>query len=268
MINWQNGTMPINETNMNQLVQEDMITDAYSSSSTYSVGDYCIYGNTLYKCTTAISTAEAWNSGHWTAVSVADEINARVKKAGDRMSGDLTMDNSVIKIANGSQKGINNASNLPIIRDHANSCVTVDATGNTLFLGYQNTANLNILNGKITIDSNGDIKAPIFTTTSTVSNYFTTVNANQVIRFGKIVHVVFRGYVNTAIPSNTTFLTVPYKSAIGNIESGLVGGYGGQYNIETPFWAYLDDDESGGIRCGGVPAGKWVHINMTYITSD
>lgn len=75
---------------MNKLVQEDMITDAYSTSSTYSVGDYCIYGNTLYKCTTAISTAEAWNSGHWTAVSVADEINARVKKSGDTMSGDLT----------------------------------------------------------------------------------------------------------------------------------------------------------------------------------
>lgn len=261
------GTINGNISNLNDTkLNKTVITDAYSSSSTYAVGDYCIYGNTLYKCTTAIATAEAWNSGHWTAVTVADEINARVKKAGDRMSGDLTMDNSIIKIANGSQKGINNASNLPIIRDHANSCVTVDATGNTLFLGYQNTANLNILNGKITIDSNGDIKAPIFTTTSTVSNYFTTVNANQVIRFGKIVHVVFRGYVNTAIPNNTTFLTVPYKSAIGNIESGLVGGYGGQYNIETPFWAYLD--ESGGIRCGGVPADKWVHINMTYITSD
>lgn len=74
MINWQNGITPINETNMNKLVQEDMITDAYSSSSTYAVGDYCIYENTLYKCTTAIATAEAWNSGHWTAVSVADEI--------------------------------------------------------------------------------------------------------------------------------------------------------------------------------------------------
>lgn len=74
MINWQNGTTPINETNMNKLVQEDMITDAYSSSSTYAVGDYCIYENTLYKCTTAIATAENWNSAHWTAVTVTDEI--------------------------------------------------------------------------------------------------------------------------------------------------------------------------------------------------
>ena len=74
MINWQTGTTPINETNMNKLVQEDMITDAYSSLQTYAVGDYCIYGNTLYKCTTAITTAEAWNSAHWTAVTVTDEI--------------------------------------------------------------------------------------------------------------------------------------------------------------------------------------------------
>lgn len=74
MINWQNGTTPINETNMNKLVQEDMITDAYSSLQTYAVGDYCIYENTLYKCTTAITTAENWNSAHWTAVTVTDEI--------------------------------------------------------------------------------------------------------------------------------------------------------------------------------------------------
>ena len=74
MINWQNGTTPINATNMNKLVQEDMITNVYSSSSTYAVGDYCIYGNTLYRCTTAISTAEAWNSAKWALVNIADEI--------------------------------------------------------------------------------------------------------------------------------------------------------------------------------------------------
>ena len=199
-------------------------------------------------------------------VSTKEYADNKVAKTGDTMSGDLTMNNSVIKIAKGNNRGINNTDGLPILRDHNNANVTVDATGDTLFLGYQNTVGINILNGKITIDSNGDIKAPIFTTTSTVSNYFTTVNANRVIRFGKIVHVVFRGYVNTAIPNNTTFLTVPYKSAIGSIESGLVGGYGGQYTIETPFWGYVDG--SGAIRCGGIPAGKWVHLNFTYITSD
>ena len=44
---------------------------AYSASSTYAVGDTVIYKGQLYKCTTAISTAEAWNSSHWAAKSVA-----------------------------------------------------------------------------------------------------------------------------------------------------------------------------------------------------
>lgn len=263
MINWQNGTTPINETNMNKIVQEDMITDAYSSSRTYAVGDYCIYGNTLYKCTTAITTAENWNSAHWTAVSVADEINARVKKAGDTMTGDLAMNNSIIKIANGPQKGIRNSSDMPILRDFDNSNVTVDATGDTLYLGYQNTSSLNILNGKIKIESDGDIKAPIFTTTVTVSNYITTVNMNIVRRIGKVVNIIFRGYVNTEIPNNSTIITLPYKALN---YAGLFGGYGGQYTIETPSWAYIDG--SGNLRGNGVPAGKWVHINFTYITSD
>lgn len=50
--------------------------DAYDDTATYSVGDLCIYNNALYKCTTAITTAEAWNASHWTATSIADEISA------------------------------------------------------------------------------------------------------------------------------------------------------------------------------------------------
>lgn len=49
--------------------------DAYDDTSTYAAGDLCIYNNALYKCTTAITTAEAWNSDHWTATSIAGAIN-------------------------------------------------------------------------------------------------------------------------------------------------------------------------------------------------
>ena len=52
----------------------DLIADEYSASSTYAVGDYCIHDGQFYRCTTAISTAEAWNSAHWTEVTVADEL--------------------------------------------------------------------------------------------------------------------------------------------------------------------------------------------------
>ena len=38
---------------------------AYSSSSTYKIGDLCVYNDAVYVCKTAITTAEAWNSSHW-----------------------------------------------------------------------------------------------------------------------------------------------------------------------------------------------------------
>lgn len=52
-----------------------MIADPYSSSATYSVGDYCSHDGKLYRCTTAISTAEDWTAAHWTETTVGDELD-------------------------------------------------------------------------------------------------------------------------------------------------------------------------------------------------
>lgn len=53
---------------------EDMISDQYDSTQTYAVGDYCIYNNTLYKCITAIGTAEEFNLEHWVPTKTSDEL--------------------------------------------------------------------------------------------------------------------------------------------------------------------------------------------------
>ena len=50
------------------------IADAFSELQTYAVGDYCIYESILYKCTTAITTAGAWDSSKWTSCVVTDEM--------------------------------------------------------------------------------------------------------------------------------------------------------------------------------------------------
>lgn len=50
------------------------IAAEYSASSTYAVGDYCIYDGQLYRCTTAITTAEAWTAAHWTMATVGGEL--------------------------------------------------------------------------------------------------------------------------------------------------------------------------------------------------
>ena len=66
--------------------------DEYSTSKTYAVGDKCIYENALYKCTTAISAAEAWTPGHWTKTSLCAEDAAN--KAAIK---ELTENQQVIK---------------------------------------------------------------------------------------------------------------------------------------------------------------------------
>lgn len=52
------------------------IADDYSASSTYNVGDYAIYSGVLYKCSTAITTAENFTPAHWLAVLVMAEVAA------------------------------------------------------------------------------------------------------------------------------------------------------------------------------------------------
>lgn len=52
-----------------------MTADVYSATKTYTVGDYAYYNGTLYRCTTAITTAEAWTAGHWTAAKIANDVS-------------------------------------------------------------------------------------------------------------------------------------------------------------------------------------------------
>ena len=51
-----------------------MIANNYSSTQTYSVGDYCIYNHCLYKCIVAITTPENFNSNKWQQAILTDII--------------------------------------------------------------------------------------------------------------------------------------------------------------------------------------------------
>lgn len=57
---------------------EGSLAAAYDSTATYAVGDYCVYEGRLYRCTTAITTAEAWTSGHWTSVVLTDDMASAI----------------------------------------------------------------------------------------------------------------------------------------------------------------------------------------------
>lgn len=82
-INWQDlpsTSTPVNATNLNKMdnaiadANNSIGVDAYDSTSTYNIGDFCIYNNTLYRCKTKITTAEAFNSSKWDANTIEEYI--------------------------------------------------------------------------------------------------------------------------------------------------------------------------------------------------
>lgn len=72
------------------------IAAEYSASSTYKVGDVVLYNGQLYKCTTAITTAEAWTAAHWTAVTVGGELSS-VKDGLTAVEEELTIESSITR---------------------------------------------------------------------------------------------------------------------------------------------------------------------------
>jgi len=50
------------------------VASAYDASKTYAVGDYAIHNNDLYRCITAITTAETFTASHWTKIVLVDDV--------------------------------------------------------------------------------------------------------------------------------------------------------------------------------------------------
>ena len=52
------------------------LAPAFSTSATYALGALCVHNRALYRCTTAITTVEAWTEAHWTEATVEDVLAA------------------------------------------------------------------------------------------------------------------------------------------------------------------------------------------------
>lgn len=75
-----------------------VICPDYCSTSTYTIGDKVIHDNHLYVCSTAITSAEAWNAAHWTQLpSLQEQIDAI-----DGLPAVTSSDNGkVLRVVNG-----------------------------------------------------------------------------------------------------------------------------------------------------------------------
>lgn len=61
---------------INEAASDKNLADQYSNLETYDVGDFVIYKTVLYKCITAVSVAEDFDSTKWTQAKVSDLVGA------------------------------------------------------------------------------------------------------------------------------------------------------------------------------------------------
>ncbi len=68
------------ETLANGVEPSTVIAPEYDATQTYAVGDLVMYRGSLYRCTTAITTPEAWTAAHWELVTVGSELKKKYEK--------------------------------------------------------------------------------------------------------------------------------------------------------------------------------------------
>lgn len=83
----------------------------YSTSSAYAVGDCVLYAGSIYQCTTAIPSGEAWDSTHWTQIKAVDVGSGGGGSSTLAELSDVTLsspsDGQVLKYDSTSQKWVN-----------------------------------------------------------------------------------------------------------------------------------------------------------------
>lgn len=93
---YRNGEYEPYRKQIKSLPVKSLFTPAtYSASSTYAVGDLCIYNGAMYQCKTAIVSGEAWNASHWNLIRAAGV--GEMLSAGSAYD-EITEDGMVIRV--------------------------------------------------------------------------------------------------------------------------------------------------------------------------
>lgn len=116
------------------------VAGTYSASKTYAVGDYVWYNGQLYRCSTAITTAEAWTAAHWTSAVISDDVTG-LKSAFDKILNNKL----IIDFIKGKRIKTNiDPIDFTTIDSHANSAyVLIDCAAGDVFTLTGQSANSN-----------------------------------------------------------------------------------------------------------------------------
>lgn len=172
-----------------------VVASAYSASSTYAVGDYVIHNSNLYRCTTAITTAEAFTAAHWTQVVLADDVSD--------LKSDLSNEIALTWIDN---KFINN--NGYASSDNAYACTD-----------YANIENLSAI-GVITAMGNDSSRLAFYNSGKTlISGSQVNLNASAPKRF------------NLTVPTGACFFRMSFKKSLGDYATDGKAFASGLYSL-------------------------------------
>lgn len=117
------------------------VASAYSATKTYAVGDYAIQNGNLYRCTTAITTAESFTAAHWTQVVLGDDVTQLKSALGVKSSLGRPTDLNTVT-ARGvynlyNQTATNGYTNVPSIWAVGTGAVLIVDTGNATGVVWQ-----------------------------------------------------------------------------------------------------------------------------------
>lgn len=137
--------------------------EPYVNTRTYAVGEYCIYEKQLYKCTTAVTSAEDFDSDKWTLTNVKTELT--------ELNSSLTNIQSILP-----QVGTATASITINAGQHMNADVpiTIPSGKSVRFVTVLYTPNGSYVLGQVVTVSNTRIVVGLYNTaTSSVSGNIT-----------------------------------------------------------------------------------------------
>lgn len=61
-------------SDLNNKVNKDAVTESWNSSKTYSVGEYCVYNNSIWKCLVQNSGQTPIEGTYWTLITIMGEV--------------------------------------------------------------------------------------------------------------------------------------------------------------------------------------------------
>ena len=169
----------------------DLIAPEYDDSIGYAIGDLVTYQGKLYKCTTAITTAESWDSTHWTETDLDSDV---VKLSGAQtISGKKTYLGNQYTYSLSIKESLNSPYDVPIYANNSGhlylgSMLWLTGAGirplttNQRDLGSSSYQWKDLyLSGDANISDTGSITFPFLTTYSWKMNYNASLGNKLVI---------------------------------------------------------------------------------------